>query len=332
MAERVQSWRSVKPAPLVLLSGPEDVIARCAIAQLRARVRTTAPDAEISDLDAGSYAPGALLTVASPSLFAEPRLIVIDRGEAMTDAFLADGLAYARDAEPDAVVVLRHRKGVRGKKLLTAWRAAGCTTVKCDALKRADQRAQFVAELFTARGRDAERAAVQKLAEIFATGPEQLLGAVEQLLQDVEGTVAVGDVERYFGGRGETSGFAIADAALDGEEARAVVLLRQAFDDGLNPVPVLAAIVMKLRVVAAVHGLTGPPAALAGRVGAAPWQVRRAQVTARRWSEAALAAAVRQAAATDALIKGGAIDPDYQLERFVRALARRDRAVLISRR
>ncbi|MCI1206785.1 MAG: DNA polymerase III subunit delta [Microbacteriaceae bacterium] len=327
MAEHKQTWGKVLPAPLVLLSGPEDVIARSALARVRAVCRTSNPSLEINELDASTYRSGTLLTMASPSLFAEPRLLVIEHGETMNDAFLTDAVAYASDPQPDAVVVLRHRKGVRGKRALSAWRAAGCTTVTCAALKRPAERAEFITELVAARGRVLQRPAVQQLAEIFATDTAQLLGAVDQLLQDVEGIITPDDVSRYFGTRGETSGFAIADAALGGAGPKALLLLRRALDDGIAPILVLSALTSKVRLVAAVHGVRGSAGALAGKVGAAPWQIERAIRESRAWDESALAQALQEVARTDASLKSGARDPAYRLERLVRMIADRGQTV-----
>ena len=64
------SWRSPQPAPIVLISGPEDVCAERATAGIRDYLRAEDPSLEVSDLRADDYTPGSLLDVTSPSLFA----------------------------------------------------------------------------------------------------------------------------------------------------------------------------------------------------------------------------------------------------------------------
>ena len=69
------SWDKVRPARVVLVSGTEDFLADRAIRLLRDILRAEDPSLEVNDLDASGYAPGELITLASPSLFAEPRMI-----------------------------------------------------------------------------------------------------------------------------------------------------------------------------------------------------------------------------------------------------------------
>ena len=69
------AWTAVRPAAIVLVSGGEDVLAERAMTMLRDVLRADDPSLEVSDLEADGYARGTLLTLASPSLFGEPRLI-----------------------------------------------------------------------------------------------------------------------------------------------------------------------------------------------------------------------------------------------------------------
>ena len=69
------TWDKVRPARVVLVSGTEEFLAERAIRLLRDILRAEDPSLEINDLDASGYAPGELITLASPSLFAEPRMI-----------------------------------------------------------------------------------------------------------------------------------------------------------------------------------------------------------------------------------------------------------------
>ena len=69
------SWRDPRPAPLVLLSGPEDYLASKAAESIRAQVRNAQPGAELVQFDAGTYEAGTLLMQASPSLFGDWKII-----------------------------------------------------------------------------------------------------------------------------------------------------------------------------------------------------------------------------------------------------------------
>ncbi|WP_427846444.1 DNA polymerase III subunit delta, partial [Cryobacterium levicorallinum] len=116
-------WHQVRPAPIVLVSGTETFLAERAIRQLRDFLKLEDPSLEISDVQADSYAPGELLTLASPSLFGEPRLIRVSNVEKCSDTFLVEALDYLENPADDTYVVLRHGGGVRGKKLLDTIRS-----------------------------------------------------------------------------------------------------------------------------------------------------------------------------------------------------------------
>ncbi|MFC6235365.1 DNA polymerase III subunit delta, partial [Leucobacter soli] len=105
----------------------------------------------------------------------------------------------------------------------------------------------------------------------------------------------------------------------------ALLLLRQALLAGTDPIPLLAALNMKVRAMARVFGAQGAGGQFAKRFGMAPWQVERAQRETRGWREADLARAIDLAAETEWLLKGGSRDPEYALERYVLFVARRGR-------
>ena len=70
------SWRTPQPAPIVLVSGPEEVCAERAIAGVRDFLRAEDDSLEVSDLRADDYASGSLLALTSPSLLS-PRSITL---------------------------------------------------------------------------------------------------------------------------------------------------------------------------------------------------------------------------------------------------------------
>ncbi len=115
-------WRQVRPAPVILVSGTEGFLADRAIRMLRDTLKAEDPSLEVNDLEADGYTPGELISLASPSLFDEPRLIRVTGVEKCTDAFLTETLGYLEHPADDTYVVLRHAGGVRGKKLLDAIR------------------------------------------------------------------------------------------------------------------------------------------------------------------------------------------------------------------
>lgn len=320
------SWRSPQPAPLVLVSGPEEVCAERAIAGVRDFLRAEDPSLEVSDLRADDYPSGSLLALTSPSLFGEPRLVRVSGVEKCSDTFLTEALAYLQAPQDGATVVLRHTgSSVRGKKLLDAIRsgAGGGIEIACPAVKRDSDRFDFAAGEFQAARKRIAPAALRALVSAFADDLTELAAACQQLIADVPGDIGVETVERYYGGRVETTAFAVADTAIAGRYGDALVTLRHALASGADPVPLVAAIASKLRTMARVAGSREPASALASRLGMKDWQVDRARRDLTGWNEASLSTAIQAAARADAEVKGASRDPVFAVERLVTVIATR---------
>jgi len=320
------SWRSPQPAPIVLVSGPEEVCAERAIASIRDYLRAEDDNLEISDLRADDYTSGSLLGMSAPSLFGEPRLVRISGGEKMSDAFLAEALAYIETPQDGATVILRHNgASVRGKKLLDAIRAGtgGGVEVACPAIRRDSDRFDFASAEFASVGRRIAPAALRTLVSAFTDDLTELAAACQQLIADVAGDVTPEVVERYYGGRVETSAFTVADTAIAGRYGDALVALRQALDSGVDPVPLVAAIAMKLRTMARVAGSRESAGVLATRLGMKDWQVNNARRDLGGWNERSLGLAIMATAQADADVKGASRDPVYALERLITVIATR---------
>lgn len=321
----VMTWDRVRPAPVVLVSGTENFLADRAISLLRDILRAEDASLEVSDIAADSYAPGELATLASPSLFGEPRLVRVAGVEKCTDAFISETLAYLESPAPDCYLVLRHAGGVRGKKLLDALRGGlgGGIEITCGELKKDSDRTDFVMAEFRTAGRKVSASAVRALTAAFSDDIGELAAACRQLLADSAEEITESIVEKYYSGRVETNAFRVADIAIAGRHGEALVLLRHALASGADPVPVVAAFASKLRTMAKVSGARGSSGQLASQFGMAPWQVDRAKRDLQGWSEEGLARAITVLAETDAQVKGEARDPVFALERMVNVVSAR---------
>ncbi|WP_426182603.1 DNA polymerase III subunit delta [Microbacterium sp. TWP3-1-2b2] len=320
------SWRDPRPAPLVLIFGPEEVCAERATAGIRDYLRAEDPALEISDVRADDYAPGTLLSLTSPSLFGEPRLVRVSGVEKCSDAFLQEAVSYLANPQEGATVLLRHTgASVRGKKLLDALRAGtgGGIEIPCLAVKRDADRVDFAAGEFSAAKKRIAPAALRALVSAFADDLTELAAACQQLIRDVEGDIAEETVTKYYGGRVEVSAFVVADTAISGRYGEALVALRHALDSGADPVPMVAAFAMKLRTMARVAGQREPSRSLAQRLGMKDWQVDRARRDLSGWNERSLGLAIQATARADAEVKGAARDPIFALERMVTVIATR---------
>ncbi len=321
----VLSWDRIRPAPVVLVTGPETFLAERAARSVRDLLRAEDPSLEVSDVDAGAYAPGELLTLASPSLFGEPRLIRVSGVEKGTDAFYAEALEYLAAPGEGTTLVLRHAGGARGRKLLDAIRGGlgGGVEIACLELKRDSDKQDFVLAEFAAEGRRVSPGAVRALVSAFGDDLAELAAACRQLIADAAEEITEQTVDTYYGGRVETNAFRVADAAIAGRTGEALVLLRHALASGADPVPIVAAFASKIRTMARVGGARGGSAQLAGQLGLAPWQVDRARRDLYGWTEEGLGRAIVLVAETDAQVKGQGRDPVYALERMVAVIAAR---------
>lgn len=315
------AWDEVQLAPVVLVTGSEVLLSERAVAGLLAAAREWDPDVEVTRLEAAAYTLGALGVVTSPSLFGEPRIVVVQGVEQATAELIADAAGYLQAPADDVVLVLVHRGGQRGKKLLDAVRATGAPMVSCDPIKKDGDKIAFAAAELRRAGRRADAAAVRALVEAVGADLSELAAACAQLAADTTGVIGAELVARYYGGRIEATGFRVADAAIAGQTGQAVALLRHALATGADPVPLVAAIAAKLRVLAKVAATRGRGPGAVRDLGLAPWQVDRALRDLGRWTPEGLAMAITAVARADAEVKGAGRDPVFAVERAVLRVA-----------
>ena len=313
------AWRTVNPGPIVMLYGPEEYFASRARTRLRQLFGEHFGDYDYVQLNAASYTRGELLMNASPSLFGSAKIISVDNAGSMSDDFLEDMLAYAAAPESDIMVIIQHSGGNRGKKLIDLVRSR-FTLISCKALKNDREKTEFIVQEFHAADRRITQGAVQLLAVATADTAE-LASACAQLMADIPGEITEEGVNRYYGGRTEVNAFRVADAAIAGQAAQALRLLRHSLATGTEPIPLLGALAMRIRNIARVYGVRGSGAELASSTGMAPWQVDQAKREGRRFSAEQLAAIISNLADADVQLKGEGADPVYALERAVLTIA-----------
>ncbi|MDN5901084.1 MAG: DNA polymerase III subunit delta [Brachybacterium sp.] len=322
-------WHSVALAPVVLIHGTETLIADRAVQRLRGLAREADPTVEVHDLSGDSAGPGALAQVASPSLFGEPRFVVVPELQSAPDTLILELLDYLEAPEQDVTVVLVHRGGNRGKKLLDALKKAGVPRVDASPVKRAGDKQTFVAAEFARAQRRIQPEALISLVDAFGTDLAELAAISRQLIDDTTPDpgeqapqVTVADVHALTAGRVESTAFAVADAAIAGREQDALQLLQQAQLAGADPVPIVAAIASKMRSLAKVT----VPGASARTLGMPEWMLRNLGREARHWNDRSLARALEAVARADHEVKGAGRDPQWSVQRMVMGICRARRA------
>ncbi|GAA4403804.1 DNA polymerase III subunit delta [Fodinibacter luteus] len=305
--------------PYVLIAGPEQLLAERALAQTLDDLRVTQPDLETIRLDAAAYEPGELTLHASPSLFGGAKCIVVHDLDEAADDLQGDLLAaLSVDPEPDLTLVVLHKSGTRGKKVLDTLRGSGARVIDAPAIRTDRDKADFAAHEFRRARRKATGEAVHALVEAVGKDLRELAAACQQLIDDTHGVIDEQVVLTYHGGKVEATGFRVADAALAGDTGEALRLLRHAIAVGVDPVPIVAVLAQQVRQLIKVGSAgRGRSADVARDVGMAPWQVDKARRALGGWSADALGRCVRAIAAADLEVKGGGRDPVYAVERVV---------------
>lgn len=307
-------------SPLIFVQGSEDYIHTRVTESIKTQLKQTEPDTEVHHQSAAEYQSGELQVLASPSLFGEKKLLIFDNMQKMTDAFVADGLDYVRDPNPDVTFLGLHGGGTRGKRLLDALKKAG-QFVEAKPIKSDRDRLEFLQAEFRGARRRIDAEAIRALADAIGENLGELAAAAQQLLADTQGTITERVVEQYYGGRVQATAFKVADAALDGQLGPSIALLRHAFATGVQPVAVSASFALKARQVGRIIDTKVPQGQLASILGMAPWQVQRVTATARHWTPVNIAEAIELIAQADAEAKGQARDPEFAIERMVTRVA-----------
>jgi DNA polymerase III subunit delta len=312
-------------AALTLVVGDEELLVARAVSRTLGTAKVVDADdvaPSLHDVEAGECSAAILTEVLSPSLFAEERLVILRNLQDADVDLVAALAAFAESPEPGVAIVGVHAGGAKGKAALKTLTAAGAATIEIGRIKTTRDREQFAIEEVRACGASLDRAAAADLVAAIGADLREIATACQQLAADVGGQLSADDVAMYYRGRAESTGFAVADRAVEGDVRAALETLRWAFATGLDPILVSSSLAVNLRLIAQV-GAAGPgsPDSLAVTLRMPAWKIRRAQGWLRHWRPEALGEAVRAVAAADADLKGAGDDAAYAVERAVLAVA-----------
>lgn len=312
--------------PVTLVVGEEEFLVERTVRELVAQARAALAEAgddgaDLHDVEGGALTAGELMSLTSPSLFGGGSVVVVRGAQNVAKETAAELIRYASAPSPEAVVVLAHAGGAKGKALVTDLRKAGAQVIDRPRLTRAAERADFVAAEFRRAGRAADEGAVRALLDAVGSDLRELASAVGQLASDTEGRISAAVVARYYRGRAEVTGFSVADHAIEGRLSEAMEQLRWALATGVSPVLISSALANGVRLLGRVGAAGGKNAAsLAAEVGAPPWKIDQVRRQLRGWHPDGVARALQAVAAADAQVKGEGVSAAYALERAVRQI------------
>ena len=319
--------------PLTLLVGSEQVLVDRALDDARASARERFGDSPtVVTLSLDDATPESLAEALSPTLFGEATLVVIADADGFEDATFSVVERALADPPDGFAVVVHHPGGVKGKRYLTAIRAAGAAEVSCAALKKGRATQDFLLEEVRRHGRRATPDALRALYDAIGHDLPLLVGAIKQLCADLEGDPLDEDgVRAYFGGIADMQGYRVSDSIWERRPVDALRDLRWAVEStgraGVGPA-LTAAISSGLRNMARIQGM--PPSASEADVMRETgirfdWQVRNVRARAKKWRPDRLARAAVTLSGVDVAMKGGlrpgdSLDVDQKLhvlEEFV---------------
>ena len=315
--------REAKAAPggarVSVVTGDEELLVERAVARLVAAAEGNGVAQEVA---AGALVPGELASITAPSLFdAVPVVVVRDAQDAGKE--VAEELAaLAAEPLPDVTLVITHAGGAKGKALLAKLTGSGAQVAQYPKITRFGDRMTFIREEFRAEGRRIDEGGLRALIDALGSDLREIASACAQLAADTTGTIDQTVVARYYRGRAEASGFAVADRAVEGRLAEALEYLRWALAVGVSPVLITSALAQGVRLIGRVGAASRsqPAAALAAELGAPPWRIDKVRRQLRGWTPDGITRALTAVAEADAQVKGEGANPGYALEVAVRAI------------
>jgi len=302
---------------LVLVQGAEALLADRAISKIIA----SNPGAQVITLSADEIESGVITDNLAPSLFSDARVVVIKEIQDLTSDCSDEVGDYLENQDENLTLILWHKGGVKGKALVDKIKKAKAEVIVFEVIKKDSEKSDFIRSEFKRLERKVSTEAVSALIDSLGSDLQELSAACSQLASDVTFSKIIDedDVRAYQQGRVESTGFDVADAALDGKTAIALINLRNALATGTDPVLIVSALASSLRTLAKVAGQSSSSKSfeLASILALPPWQIDKARRQLSGWNEIGLTKAVIAIANADADIKGAASDPIYALERAI---------------
>jgi DNA polymerase III subunit delta len=310
---------------VLLITGPESLLAERAVTDFIAQAQAERPDAAVSRLESAELDGGTLAEATGASLFATATIAVINDLAEMPPELFDQVVELASAPGEDLALALVHGGGVKGKGLLDRVKKLHPEIVDCPTIKTWEL-GRFVGnEVRRQKGKISPEAA-EALVQAVGSNTRALAGAVRQLLDDsADQVITETTVRRYFAGRAEVSGFAVADAALAGHAEEALGKLRWAMSAGVGAPQVTSALAGNLRGLGKYLGARDRGmgnADLAREIGVPPWKLKDLARLARDWRPEAIADAIQAVAVADAQVKGASGDAGFALEQAVLTILR----------
>ncbi|KAB5608708.1 DNA polymerase III subunit delta [Bifidobacterium jacchi] len=317
-------------APVRIVFGGDPYLNDQMVRDLKHAALKANPDADLVELDAATADRYAFDEAVSPSLLSDRSVVVVTGLQNADDALGESIAAYCRQTAGSSghdasIVICQHDGGVKGKRIVEALVKAGAARDEVPDLKYPEKKLNFVLGRFERNGRRVEPMAAQQLVAVLGERTGELAAMCDQLCFDFDDDpIGLDRVNQYLSSNPQVSGFAVADTAMAGRGADAIIQMRAAVEQGVEPIAMIGALALKLRTVAKVAAVESGALSVA-EAKLSKWALRMTRQQLPGWSSQGLATCIRMLAWADEQSKTSGGDPLYALERCLTAISAKGR-------
>jgi DNA polymerase-3 subunit delta len=291
----------VTGAPIRLLWGEDSFLVREAAMEALGGVQAR-------EVDGADWSGGETADLATPSLFGEPRALLVTNCQDLTDEGLRELRAYVLSPSPDATLVVTGRGIKAAPPIAKDFEKAGFKPERIELARK--ELSGWLVKRARARDIQLRAPAANTLVELIGESPAELDRAVDQMAAAFPGRpIEPALVERQFRGLGDHKTWEVCDKAFGGDLSGAIRALQAMLAAREEPLVILggiAARVRDLQRVAAVPADVQPKDAARMAGLRFEWQFKRYRDTARRQPPGALASLHLAVANADRALKNGA--------------------------
>jgi DNA polymerase-3 subunit delta len=245
--------------------------------------------------------------------------------EKLVEAIVDYTKLACRDPNASSVVICQHEGGVKGRKFIDQLVKAGARKEEVPDLKKADAQLNFVLAEFEKCARRVDPMAAQQLVSVLGGKTGELAAMCEQLCFDFDDNpIGLDRVNQYLTANPQVTGFAVADKAVEGRTAEAIVMMRSTVEQGTDPIALIGALAMKLRTIAKAAAVKSGMISQA-EAKTNPWVLKNAMRQLGGWTSPGLAHCIRMLAWADEQSKSNGGDPMYALERCIEDISHKGR-------
>lgn len=322
--------RSKQRTRFVLVIGGDEFLNQQQVRDCRDRAAKNDPEAEIIELDATDASQYDFDEAVSPSLLSSSSIVIIRHVQNADDSLADTMVDYCASmtknpSENTGTVIAQHDGGQKGKRVIDRLTKAGAEKKDVPDLKRADAKLNFVIQCFEREHRRIDPAAAQQLVAVLGDKTGELAAMCSQLCFDFdEDPIGLELVNQYLTGNAEVTGFEVADAALAGNDAKAIIDMRAAVAQGTDPIALVGSLAMKLRTLAKASAVRSGEISQA-EAKTNPWVLRNATRQLSGWTSEGLSRCIQTLAWADEQNKTNGGDPMYALERSIELISHKGR-------